>query len=196
MSIVTAVINNEWFAPVFVMTIVFCCIAFSFTLRGRAMRAVAAEWGLNYIGPSKPKLVFGYMPKIKPHLPFSRAWYPANIIRQAWNVMEGQVGGLPVVVFDSLLWQLGSWGGGQYCTFVACQSESSPFEAPTSGIADRLRDSVVHEHGWTILYQVPLVLKNPFTTFSMSRGRLEFHLKNVQQSMLDVAVKSEAADPL
>jgi hypothetical protein len=134
------------------------------------------------------------MPKIKPHLPFSRAWYPADVIRQAWNVIEGDVGGVPVVVCDSLLWQLGWWGGGQYCTFIACQSEKNPFEVPMSGIADRLRDSVVYKHGWTILYQVPLVLKNPFTTFSMSTERLEFHLKSVQQSAFETTSKDEVPD--
>jgi hypothetical protein len=149
----------------------------SYVLRGRAMRALAARRGYEYVGPPTPRLIFFYMPKVKPRLPLSRAWYPANEIRQAWNVIEGHEGGVRVVIFDSYIWWLGSRG--QYITFLACQTEQSPFGTE---IGSDPRYRVTQAHGWTVLYRVPLFLMNPLTTWGMSIQSLEHQLNELRTS--------------
>jgi hypothetical protein len=151
------------------MSVIIVIIAVNYVLRVRAMRALALRWGLTYVGPPMPRLIVGYMPKIKPKLPFPRNWYPANMIRQAWNVVEGQVDGVPVVIFDSFIWYLGSHG--QYLSFIACQAQNDPFE-----VSEDEPEIVTQHHGWTILYRVPRFLMNPFATSGMRADRIEHHL--------------------
>jgi hypothetical protein len=150
----------------------------SLLFRARAMRAFAARWGLQYIGPSAFRWRYAWgrgwltLRKIKPPvpIPFSLAWSPANEIRQVWNVIEGQQSGMSIVIFDSII----EGYRDIYRTFVACKTEQNPFEI------DKLRDNVVQSHGWTIVYQVPFPLLVPWATWSMSIKRLEGHLNMLQ----------------
>jgi hypothetical protein len=73
---------------------------------------------------------------------------------------------MPIVIFDSFI----EGYHDVYRTFVACKTEQNPFEI------DKLRDRVVHSHGWTILYRVPFLLLKPWATWSMSIKRLEYHM--------------------
>jgi hypothetical protein len=65
-------------------------------------------------------------------------------MRQAWNVIEGQLNGVPVVIFDSVIGER----GGHPCTFVACHTEENPFGTV------KLADRVIQSHGWTVLHGV------------------------------------------
>jgi len=150
----------------------------SLLFRARAMRALAARWGLQYIGPSAFRWRYAWgrgwltLRKVKPPvpIPFSLAWSPANEIRQVWNVIEGQQSGMSIVIFDSFI----EGYRDVYRTFFACKTEQNPFQV------DKLRDNVVHSRGWTILYQVPFPLLVPWATWSMSIQRLEGHLNTLQ----------------
>jgi hypothetical protein len=153
-------------------------VRISLLFRAHAMRAFAARWGFQYIGPSAFMWRFAWghswltLRKIKPPvpLPFSLAWWPGNEIRQVWNVIEGQQSGVPVVIFDSFI----EGYHDVYRTFLVCKTEQNPFEI------DKFRDRVVHSHGWTILYQVPFLLLVPWATSSMSIKRLEDDLDKLR----------------
>jgi hypothetical protein len=123
--------------------------------RARAMRTLAARWGLEYIGPPAPKW-FGFA-KVKPRLPISRNWYPDNEIRQVTNVIEGECSGVQVIIFDTLL----NIGRGAYGTFIACRTESSPFEKDARG------ERVLKSPDWRILY-------NATALYSMDDERIAY----------------------
>ncbi len=144
-------------------------VRISLHFRARAMRAFAARWGLQYVGPAALRWRLPF--KIKPPvlIPFPLAWWPANEIRQVWNVIEGQQNGVPVLIFDSFI----GGGRGAYRTFFACKTEQNPFEV------DRLRDTVIQSHGWTIVYRVPFPLEVPWATWSMGTQCLDDHLNRL-----------------
>ena len=164
----------KFFLPLAVVALIFGLVNISLLFRARAMRAFAVRCGLQYIGPSAFTWGFAWgrgwltLRKIKPSppLPFSLAWWPANEIRQVWNVIEGQQNGISVVIFDSFI----EGYHDVYRTFLACKTEQNLFEI------DKLRDRVVHSHGWTVLYQVPYFLLVPWATWSMGIKRIEYHL--------------------
>lgn len=138
-------------------------------IRARAMRALAARWGFQYIGPPAPKWWNSSHPKFSPPLPawFSRACQPSGKrIRQVWNVIEGQQNGVSILIFDSVL---GGVRDSAPCTFVACQSEQNPFGKV--GSPDRL----IQSNGWTVLHGVW------FLWFSWTMGiqRLDHHVKKL-----------------
>lgn len=115
--------------------------------RARAMRALAARWGFQYIGPPAPKL---WNPSHLRSVPLSRLGFPlvhpsGRRIRQAWNVIEGQQNGVSVLIFDSVL---GEIKGGAPCTLIACQTEQNPFGIVISP------DRVIQSNGWTVLHGV------------------------------------------
>ena len=167
------------FLPVVgVLALVVGLVRISLLFRARAMRAFAARWGLQYIGPSAftwrfaPGRSWLTLRKLKPPvpIPFSLAWCPANEIRQVWNLIEGQQSGVSVVIFDSFI----EGYHDVYRTFFACQTEQNSFEI------NKMRDNVVHSHGWTIVYRVPFPLLAPWATWSMGTQRLEEHLNTLR----------------
>jgi hypothetical protein len=161
-----------------VIALIVGLVRISLLFRAREMRAFAARRGLQYIGPSAFTWGFAWgrkwltLRKIKPPvlIPFSLAWWPANEIRQVWNVIEGQQDGVSVVIFDSVI----EGYRDVYRTFLACKTEQNPFEI------DEFRDRVVHSHGWTIIYQVPYPLLSPWRTWSMSIHRLDDHVDTLR----------------
>jgi hypothetical protein len=180
MGIASAIIDNEWLTLLVLAALIFSWIGVSYVRRGRAMRTLAARWGYQYVGPSTPKLVLGYMRKIKPHLPFSRAWYPANEIRQVWNVIEGEEGGVRLVIFDSYIWTLGSRGA--YVTFIACETEKNPFGIeidPDSMERYHVRQS----HGWIVLYAI-----DALSVWAMN-------IQELEQQLTNYACKKQQANP-
>jgi hypothetical protein len=158
--------------------VVALCVAavrVSLMFRARAMRALAANWGFRYIGPPAFSWRgFPFFPKVRPPVPvpFSLAWWPANKIRQVWNVIEGQEGGVSVLIFDSFIGGIGK--AGKYRTFFACETEHSPFGIDTSP------DYIVQSRGWTIRYGVPRFLDIPWATWSMGIRCLEDHLNKLR----------------
>lgn len=163
------------FLPAFaVLTLIVGVVRVSLMFRARAMRALAVRWGFRYIGPPAFRWWgFPPVPKIRPPVPvpFSLAWWPANKIRQVWNVIEGQQEGVSVLIFDSFI---GIGRAGVYRTFFACKTEQSPFGTDTSP------DRVVQSHGWTILYRVPRFLEAPWATWTMGIKRLDNYVKELR----------------
>lgn len=156
------------------LALIVVAIRVSLMFRARTMRAFAARRGLRYIGPPAFKWWgFPPVPKIRPPVPvpFSLDWWPANKLRQVWNVIEGQQEAVSVLIFDSFI---GIGKAGVYRTFFACKAEQSLFGT------DNPRDRIVHSHGWTILYRSPRFLEVPWATWSMGIKRLEDHLSKLR----------------
>ena len=125
-----------------------------FLIRARAMRALAATWSLQYVGPSAPGLLgIGRFPRVEPLLPdsFPRECYPVIPMTQAWNVIEGRINGFTVVLCDSVL------GHETYCTIVGCQTESNPFTAAMS------QERVIRDGEWVVLCRVRSLQIIPWT---------------------------------
>jgi hypothetical protein len=167
---------NDYVFLAAVATVAIVAIKISLMLRGREMRALASRWGLRYVGPPGPRFVFGYMPKIKPDLPFSRAGYPTDEIRQVWNVIEGELSGVRIVLFDSLLYSFPAIN--QFCTFMACQTDQDPFGSDGAANHFFQIDQVMHKRsGWTLLYRMALV--HTLMPWSISINRLERALSDL-----------------
>jgi hypothetical protein len=150
---------------VFEATAVLGAVRIMHFLRARAMRRFALRWGLRYIGPAAPPQwwFIPYRPIIPHPLP---GWISHLGISQAWNIIEGNNNGTSVFVFD------GVSGGfrSQPRTYIACQTEQSPFGMSTSV------EPVIQMHGWTVLHGVW------FLWFSWLMGirRLDRHLGNLR----------------
>jgi hypothetical protein len=155
-----------------VLALILGLVRASLMFRARTMRALAARSGLRYIGPAALRWWGFPKTKLPVPIPFSLAWWPANKIRQIWNVIEGEHEGVPVLIFDSLLVGVGK--SGVYRTFFACKAEESPFGTDVSP------DRVVHSHGWTVLYRVPRFLEAPWATWTMGIHRIEDYLNRLR----------------
>src|ERR1700761_5274242 len=109
--------------------------------RARAMRRLASRRGLRYIGPTAPPQ--WWLNTSRPIVPSPLPrWISRLGVSQAWNVMEGKNNGTSVFVFDGVLGTVKS----QPCTYIACQTEQSPFAMSTSV------EPVIQTHGWTVLH--------------------------------------------
>lgn len=130
-------------------------------IRARAMRQLASKWGFRYIGPTAPPQWWWNTsrPKIPAPLPgrFSHLG-----VSQAWNIIEGENNGTPVFVFDGISVGFRS----QPRTYIACQTDQSPFPLTTS--AERL----IQIHGWSVLHGVWFL----WFSWFMGIGRLNRHL--------------------
>lgn len=152
-----------------VVSLIFGVFRIMHMFRARSMRALAARWGFQYIGPPAPKWWNPSTLEINPRLP---AWiarfYPSGIrIRQIWNVIEGQRDGISVLIFDSVI---GEYKGGQPCTLIACHTEDNPFGTVT------FPDRLIQSHGWTVLHGVWFL----WFSWTMGMQRLEHHVKTLQ----------------
>ena len=116
-------------------------------LRARAMRALAARLDFKYIGPGAPPNWLWNPPHF--HTPPSLPSWVSHLspsgqrIRQVWNVISGNIDGVPVRIFDCVI---GEFKGGHPCTVIACQTEQNPFLTVTS------KDRVLSTHGWSVLH--------------------------------------------
>jgi len=152
-----------------VLALCFGVASILFMFRARAMRAFAARWGFQYIGPARAKWGFPSFPKIRLPLSVSvpLAGYPADEIRRFWNVIEGLQNGVWVLIFDSVFGK----GKGTYCTFIAFQSNQYPFGS------DTWSDRVIHSGGWTALYRIPTLQIIPWT---LGIQRLDDHVNKLR----------------
>lgn len=132
--------------------------------RARAMRRFASRWGFRYLGPTAPPQWWWNtsLPKIPAPLP---GRFSGLGISQAWNIVEGNKRGTLVFVFDGVVGTVRS----RPCTYIACQTEYSPFGMSTS------EEPVRRVHGWTILEGVWFL----WFSWFMSIRRLEGHLSNL-----------------
>jgi hypothetical protein len=129
--------------------------------RARAMRRFASRRGLRYIGPTTPPQWWWNtdVPKIPAPLPgrFSHLG-----VSQAWNIIEGKDSGTAFSIFDGLSGGFRS----QPRTYIACQTEQSPFPMTTSV------EPVIQIRGWTVLHGVWFL----WFSWLMGIGRLDRHL--------------------
>jgi hypothetical protein len=129
--------------------------------RARAMRRLASRWSYRYIGPTAPLQWWWNTssPKIPAPLPgrFSHLG-----ISQAWNIIEGNNNGTSVFIFDGISEGLKTHPR----TYIACQTEQSPFPMTTSV------EPVIQIHGWTVLHGVWFL----WFSWLMGIGRLDRHL--------------------
>jgi hypothetical protein len=134
-------------------------------LRGRRMRSFATRRGFKYIGPPAPPQWWWNPSRLEIHPPLTRSALCGFQARQVWNVIEGNVRGTTVFIFDSI------WGskGGQPLTLIACKTERNPFVVVTSA------DRVVQARGWTVLQGVSFL----GFTWTMSIKRIDGHLDNI-----------------
>jgi hypothetical protein len=141
--------------------------------RAKAMRNLAARLGFHYVGPTAPMWWNPFHPKINPPLPgwLARDFRPGQI-RQVWNVVEGQLNGVSILIFDAVI---GSKGGTP-CTSIACRTKQNPFGVVTS--PDRLFQS----HGYTILSGVWFL----WFSWTMRVQRVERHVKNLRVDSIPV----------
>lgn len=158
----------KFLPAVAVLALVIGVVSGLFMFRARAMRAFAARWGFQYSGPSSPKWGFPSFPKVTPTLPasFHLTGYPADEIRQIWNVIEGRQSGVSLLIFDCVIGK----GKGTYATFIACQSNQNPFGS------DTFTHCVLRLGEWTALYRIPVLQVIPWT---MGIQSLENHVNNL-----------------
>jgi hypothetical protein len=144
-----------------VVVVILGALRIMYFLRARAMRRLASRWGFRYIGPTAPPQWWWNTssPKIPAPLP-GRLHHLG--ISQAWNVIEGENNGAPVFIFDGLSQGFRS----QPCTYIACQTEQSPFPMTTSV------EPVIQIRGWTVLHGVWFL----WFSWLMGIGRLDRHL--------------------
>ena len=137
-------VRSQYFLSLaFMLLLILGVVRIAHMFRARAMRAFAAKWGFQYIGPSAPPS-WWWNPPYKVGSPpvGTYHFHPAGFaIKQVWNVIEGQRNGTAVLIFDGIM---GSKGG-QPCTFIACKVEQYVFAADTP------RERVVPSREWTVL---------------------------------------------
>ena len=128
---------------VFVVVAILGALRIVYFFRARAMRRFALRWDLRYVGPSAPPQWWfnTSRPKVPSPLP---GWISHLDISQAWNIIEGKNNGTSVFIFDGLSDGFRS----QPRTYIACQTEQSPFGMSTSV------EPVIQMHGWTVLHGV------------------------------------------
>lgn len=139
--------------------------------RGRAMRACAARWSLQYIGPPAPPRWWLNPAHFKTHPPLP-GWighfHPSGQrIRQAWNVLQGQKDGISIIIFDTII---GEYKGGQPCTLILCQTGENPFRAVSAS------ERIVQSHGWTVLHGSWLL----WFSWMMRTKRIDGHIEGLQ----------------
>ena len=152
---------------VLVVAAILCAVRIMHFFRARAMRRLASRWGFRYIGPTAPPQWWRNTsrPKIPAPLPgrFSRLG-----ISQVWNIIEGQINGRSVFIFDGV-----SEGFRSHpCTFIACQTGQSPFPMTTSA------EPVVQVRGWWVLGGVKFL---GFFHWFMGTRRLDRHLDYLRE---------------
>lgn len=143
------------------------------------MRDFAVKRGFRYLGPSAPKW-FG-IPVVQPSLPFQLHLSDASMLRQAWNVIEGEESGLPVLIFDTVLGQIGWY---TFRTFVACETPKNPFRnnGPT--------ETQGKSGAWHVIYRMGFL--SSLVGWSMSIRRIDNHLTQICKFAAAVKRKEEA----
>jgi hypothetical protein len=135
---------NGYVIGLLVLTLCFVGIKLLYLSRSVAMRALALRLGFQF-REGEPHLL--YLPKGHRPLPtsFQVRGNPWNNITRAWNFIEGEKGGIRVLIFDSTI---GSGKGkGIYITFIAVRTDENPFGNKGSD------EKIAHSNGWTALYR-------------------------------------------
>jgi len=139
-----------------------------YTLRTRAMRALADRWGFRYLGPPPPRWRWPVShPVVRPHVP---SWvthlHLYGQVTRVWNVIEGTRDGVQVLIFDVIV---GEYRNSHPCTLIAFATEQNPFGRVAS--VDRL----MQVHGWTVLHGVWFL----WFSWTMRVSRIDQHLSTL-----------------
>jgi hypothetical protein len=149
---------------VFFVVAILGAVRIMYFFRARAMRRLAARRGYRYVGPTTPPQWW-----FNPSRPIIPAPLPGRFsqlgVSQAWNIIEGKDNGTPLFIFDGLSMGFRS----QPRTYIACQTEESPFPMTTSV------EPVVQIRGWTVLHGVWFL----WFSWLMGIGRLDRHLSYI-----------------
>jgi hypothetical protein len=140
-----------------------------YTVRTRAMRALADRWGFRYLGPPPPRWWWPVShPVVRPPVPswISHLHLHGSITR-IWNVIEGTRDGVTVLIFDGII---GEYRNSHPCTLIACQTEQNPFKKVASV------DRVLQAHGWTVLHGVWLL----WFSWTMRVRRIDQHISDLR----------------
>ena len=139
-----------------------------FRYRAAAMRTLALKLGFRY---STGRTPLWFAPRDYQPIPTSfrlRGW-PLNKLSRTWNVIEGEINGVSLIILDSVL-NLG-FKSGIYCTFIAARSDSNPF------VNQSPKEKIAHSNGWTAIYRTNGWLIIPWT---LSIERIEEHVHNLK----------------
>ena len=149
-----------------ILSLILALLRIMHMLRGRRMRSFAARRGFRYIGPPAPPQWWWNPSRVEIHPPLTQSALCGLQARQVWNVIEGDVHGVRVFIFDSII---GSKGG-QPFTLIACKTKKDPFVTVTSA------HQVIQSRGWTVLHGSWFV----WFSWTMSIKRINAHLDNMQ----------------
>lgn len=149
--------------PLILITLLFAAIKMLYVARASAMRSLAVRLGLRYTR-GDPRI--WYLPRGHKPSPtsFRLKGYPVDTLNRMWNVIEGEKGGVKVLIVDTTL----SMGGkrGRYSTFIATKTDENLFEFRTDP------EKIAQSNGWTALYRLRF-WQIPWT---LSIRRIEEHL--------------------
>ena len=152
--------------PLILITLIFAAIKLLYVARASAMRSLAFRLGLRYTR-GDPRI--WYIPKgYKPSpASFRLRGYPVDTLNRMWNVIEGEHGGVNVLIVDATL----SMGGkrGRYSTFIATKTDENLFGLRTDP------EKIAQSNGWTAIYRLRF-WQIPWT---LSIRRIEEHLASL-----------------
>ncbi len=121
----------DWIGAFAVLAAVILPAGVLYWVRRRAMRALAWRQGLRYVGRPLPKS-------------FSLRGYPLSQIRWARNVIQGEINGIPILIFDGVA---GTGKGAPCCTVVAFVTGAGSF--PPVNPPERM----TRQRAWTAVYR-------------------------------------------
>ncbi|HEY9125634.1 MAG TPA: hypothetical protein VIM62_00825 [Acidobacteriaceae bacterium] len=123
--------------------VVFLYVHIPYRLRARAMRELAQRWGLSYTRG----MPFRWPWTKGRRLPagFNVRGHPTNLVRYSWNVLEGELSGVRVLIFDSVIGQAKTRGS--YCTIVAVRTKQNLFTVRVKP------ENISVGQEWSLLYR-------------------------------------------
>jgi hypothetical protein len=103
--------------------VIFLYVFVTQKLRELAMREFARRWELRYTRGTPNRWPWTKADRLPHGLKIKGT--PANLIRNTWNILDGEIQGNRVVIFDSLMGSRLSRGW--YSTVVAVRTRQNPF---------------------------------------------------------------------
>jgi hypothetical protein len=158
--------SKDFFLLVLVLLPIFVGIEYLHQSRIAAMRALATRWSFQY-SSGDPQIWAGRRSPVHYPLGFKMRCYPVCDMSKLWNVIDGEMNGIRVLIFDT---KLGTGRGARYCTFFAIQTSENLFKCISS------REKIAQRAGWTAVYRIPFIRIRPWT---ISITRIEELLNNL-----------------
>ena len=150
---------------VLIVVVILGAVRIMHFFRACTMRRLASRWSFQYIGPGAPPQWWWNTSHLK--VPASLPGWISHLgVSQVWNIIEGKNNGMSMFIFDGAI----GTGRSRPCTYIACQTEQSPFRVSSSV------DRVIQIHGWTVLHGVWFL----WFSWFMGIGRIDRHLRNLR----------------